>query len=97
MENLIHIDLFGQTYAFKSGPDMARANIAVQKLLDEVTKVQERHATEVIPMSKTAILISAALNIADQGVELDVAESVILQELAVRSHRLARLLDSAIS
>lgn len=96
MENLIHIDLFGQTYSFKSGPDLARANIAVQKLLDEVAKVQEKHATEAIPMSKTAVLISAALNIADQGVELDMAESVVLQKLAVRSHRLVRLLDSAI-
>ncbi len=94
MEQLVTIELFGQTFTFKAESDIYRAKEVSDLLLKEVAKVEKQHSGQPSNISKYAILISAALNIANENIELEKNKSALLQEISKRSAHLLRVLDA---
>ena len=98
MENLITIELFGQTFTFKTESDMAKARIITGSLVKEVKRIQEqgvgRRSSE---MTKLTILILAALNLASENYDLKMNHSEVVSQLADRSKNLLDRIDQSVN
>ena len=93
MEQLVTIELFGQPYTFKAEPEITEAKEVAESLVKEVAKVEIQQSGKASDITKLAILISAALNIANENFELKRNYSDLLQELSERSASLIHTLS----
>lgn len=93
MEQLVTIKLFGRPYTFKAESEVAQAKEVADFLVDEVAKVEGRHTNKASDITKLAILISAALNIASEHIELKKNHSALLRGISEKSANLVRVLD----
>ena len=96
MEQLVTIELFGQPYTFKAQSEAAKAQKIADMLVNEVAKVQSDQRSEASSVTQTATLIIAALNIANENVELKANYEVLLQDISKRSAALISELDARI-
>jgi len=96
MEQIVTIQLFGNPYTFKAESESTKAREVADYLVNEVVKVEGKHADQTSDISKLAILISAALNITSDHVELKRNHSVLLRDISERSANLIRLLDQKV-
>ena len=94
MEQLITITLFGKSYNFKVESDILKAQEVADFLVQEVTKVETQQSNKTSEVVKLAILISAALNIANEHIELKKNYSNLLRNISERSESLIRVLDA---
>jgi cell division protein ZapA (FtsZ GTPase activity inhibitor) len=90
LEQLVKIELFGQRYTFKADADVTQAKEVADFLVDEVTKIESRQAGS---SSKLTILILAALNIANENIELKRNHSNFLHLISKRSAALLSALE----
>ena len=90
MEQLVKIELFGQRYTFKTESEVTQAKEVADFLVDEVTKIESRQPGS---SSKLTILILAALNIANENIELKRNHLDFLQIISKRSAALLSVLD----
>jgi cell division protein ZapA (FtsZ GTPase activity inhibitor) len=90
---LVTIELFGRPYTFKTESESDKAQEVADILIKEVAKVQSRHAKETPGITQMAILIIAALNIANENAELKKNRAVLLQDISERSEGLIRKLE----
>ena len=97
MEQLVTIELFGQPYTFKADSRAKKAREVADILVKEVAKVQSQQAKETPGITQTAILIIAALNIANDNIELKRNVSELLQGISERSASLIRQLDTRLN
>ena len=97
MEQLVTIELFGQPYTFKTESDVTDATKVADYLVKEVTKIETQHAGESSSVTKLATLMLAALNIANENMELKNKHSHLLQDISKRSENLIQTLDSAVT
>ena len=93
MEQLVTIELFGQSYTFKSESEGTKAEEMAEFLQQEVTRVETRLKDQAVNMNKLAILLLATLNIVNEHFELERTYSTLLQDISGRSANLLRLLD----
>ena len=93
MEQMVTIELFGQPYTFKAESDIETAKAVADILVKEVDKVQEQQSGQLSNISNLTILILAALNIANENMELKRDYSQILNDISERSTGLIRRLD----
>ncbi len=93
MEQLVTIELFGQSYTFKSESEGTKAEEMVEFLKQEVTRVETRLKDQSVSMNKLAILLLTALNIINENFEQKRSYSALLQDISGRSTNLLRLLD----
>jgi cell division protein ZapA (FtsZ GTPase activity inhibitor) len=93
MEKIVPIKLFGQTFNFQADSDPEKARDVADWIMDEVAKVESQHQAQPQQVNKLAIMISAALNIASDSIEMKRNESKVLKEISGRSSRLSRRLD----
>jgi len=96
MEQLVTIELFGQPYTFKAQSEAAKAQKIADILVNEVAKVQSDQRGEASSVTQTATLIIAALNIANENVELKAHYEGLLQDISKRSAALISDLDARI-
>jgi cell division protein ZapA (FtsZ GTPase activity inhibitor) len=96
LEQLVTIELFGQEFTFKAESDVSRAKEVADFLVQEVTKVQTQQSSISSHVNKLTILILAALNIANEHIELKRNHSNVLQDIFRRSTVLIRELDDNI-
>ena len=96
MEQLVTIELFGQPYTFKAHSEAAKAQKIADILVNEVAKVQSDQRGELSSVTQTATLIIAALNIANENVELKAHYKGLLQDISRRSAALISDLDARI-
>ena len=96
MEHIVTIQLFGRPYTFKAESEGAKAREIADYLVNEVARVEGKHTNQTSDISKLAILISAALNISSEHVELKRNHSLLLQDISERSANLIRLLDQRV-
>ena len=82
MEQLITITLFGKPYNFKVESDAAKAQEVADFLVQEVTKVETQQPNKTSEIAKLAILISAALNIASEHIQLKKNHAELLRNLS---------------
>lgn len=94
MEQLVNIELFGQNYTFRAESDVTQAREVADLLVEEVSRVEQEHVKKTPNINRLAVLISAALNIANDNVELKKRYSELVNGFSERSDKLLRLLDA---
>jgi hypothetical protein len=93
LENLISIKLFGHVYKFKTQSETVSAQQAADLLVEEVERIHEPVTGYLPDMTKITILISAALNFAQQINDLKKDHSELVKNLNERSARLLNVID----
>jgi len=96
LEQLVTIELFGQPYTFKTESDVANAQEVADYLVKEVTKIETQHSSK-SSVTKLATLILAALNIANENIELRKNHSDLVKDISKRSTNLMHALDTAVN
>ncbi len=66
MDQLLTIELFGHPFTFKADKDVSTAKEVADFLVQEVTKIEEQLSNKSSTINKQAVLILAALNIANE-------------------------------
>lgn len=66
MDQLVTIELFGRPFTFKAEKDVSTAKEVADFLVQEVSKIQDQLSDKSSNINKQAILILAALNIANE-------------------------------
>ena len=96
MENTVTIELFGQPYTFKANSEVTKAKEVADFLVREVARVEDQQPDQSPNISKLTILMLAALNIANEHMELKRNHSKMLREIADRTTKLIRTLDTCV-
>ena len=96
MENTVTIELFGQPYTFKANSEVTKAKEVADFLVQEVARVEDQQPDQSPNISKLTILMLAALNIANEHMELKRNHSKMLREIAERTTKLIRTLDTCV-
>lgn len=93
MEKIISIELFGQTYNFQAESNPEKAQEVADLLKKEVTKAEKEHKAGSQPVSRFAILLSAALNIAHDSIDPKKDFNSVLEKISERSTHLLQKLE----
>ncbi len=94
MEEIVTIELFGQTHTFKADAEVTKAKEVADLLVQEVTRIENQQSNHSPNMSKLTILMLAALNIANDHVELKKNHTKLLHDVSDRTTNLIHTLDS---
>ncbi len=82
MEQLISIDVFGQTYTFKADAGKTDPKMVAEFLTDAVRKIETGQGSPSAGSGQFILLLQAALNISSEHMQLR-------QQLTEMSHRIA--------
>jgi len=93
LEQIVTIELFGQTHNFKANSEVTKAKEVADLLVQEVTRVEDQQSNQSSNMSKLTILMLAALNIANEHMELKRNHFKLLHDIANRTANLIHTLD----
>ena len=96
MEETITIELFGQPHTFKANLEVAKVKEVADILVTEVARVENQQSGQSSNISKLAILMLAALNIANEHMELKRNYSKLLRDVTDRTTGLIRTLDNSV-
>ena len=96
MEKTITIELFGQPHTFKANSDVTQEKEVADLLVREVTRVENQQSGQSSNISKLAILMLAALNIANEHMELKRNHLKLLHDVAQRTTKLIGTLDDSV-
>ena len=96
MEKTVTIELFGQPHTFKADSEVTKEKEVADLLVNEVARVESQHAGQSSNISKIAILMLAALNIANEHMELKRNYSKLLRDVTDRTTGLIRTLDNSV-
>ena len=95
MEQIVTIELFGQPHTFKADSDVTRAKEVADLLVEAVARVENQQNGLSSNISRQKILILAALNIANEHMELKRNHSKLLQDVAQRTTNLIGRLNES--
>ena len=96
MDQIVTIQLFGQTHTFKANSEVTKAEEVADFLVREVNRVESQQTDKSSNMSKLTILMLAALNIANDHMELIRNHSELLDDVSNRTANLIRTLDNCV-
>lgn len=91
MDQHVTIEIFGHPFTFKADRDISKAKEVAAYLEEEVGKVERQLSDASVSINKRAILILAALNIANEYFEMKENQAVLLEMMAQKT---TGLLDS---
>ena len=91
MDQHVTIEIFGHPFTFKADRDISKAKEVAAYLEEEVGKVERQLSDSSVSINKRAILILAALNIANEYFEMKENQAVLLEMMAQKT---TGLLDS---
>lgn len=94
MEQVIKIELLGETFKFKSEENRNNLKEILSYLMDELHTVEEQFPSHALKTNKLAILVMTALNISKQYIELTNNHSVFLESVASRASKLDEMIDT---
>jgi cell division protein ZapA (FtsZ GTPase activity inhibitor) len=66
LDQLVKIELFGRPFTFKADKDVSTAKEVADFLVQEVSKIEDQLSNKSSTINKQAVLILAALNIANE-------------------------------
>ena len=95
MEELVTLNIFGQQFTFKADeayPHLHEVSVLIES---EVEKVTRQYAGSSPRTSNLAILLSAALNIANNHVEMEKSEAALMDLVQQRSGKILKMLDQS--
>ena len=93
MEKTVTIELFGQQHTFKANSEVTKEQEVADLLVKEVARVENQQSEQSSNISKLAILMLAALNIANENMELKRNYSNFLSDVTNRTSKLIHTLD----
>lgn len=96
MEKTITIELFGQPHTFKANSDVTQEKEVADLLVREVARVENQQSGQSSNISKLAILMIAALNIANEHMELKRNYANLLRDVTNRTSKLIHTLDNTV-
>ncbi len=96
MEQTVTIELFGQPHTFRANSEVTRAKEVADLLAKEVARVEKQQSNQSSNISELTILMLAALNIANEHMELKRNHSNLLSDVAERTANLIRTLDNCV-
>ena len=85
MDQHVTIEIFGHPFTFKADRDISKAKEVAAYLEKEVGKVERELSDASVSISKRAILILAALNIANEYYEMKENQTVLLEMMAQKT------------
>ena len=94
MEQIVTIELFGQPHTFKANSEVTKEKEVADFLVREVTRVENQQSGQSSNISKLAILMIAALNIANEHMELKRNYSKLMRDVTNRTSKLIHTLDN---
>ena len=96
MDQIITINIFGKPFSFTSATDTEQARAVAGQLENEIARIEEQQSGVKSEKARIAILISAALNIANENFELKSNYSELLHNVEIQSKRLLQLLEAEV-
>ena len=96
MEEIVTIELFGQKHTFKANSEVTKAKEVADLVVKEVTRIEGQQSNNSSNVSKLTILMLAALNIANDHVELKRNHSKLLHDVSDRTANLIHTLDDSV-
>jgi cell division protein ZapA (FtsZ GTPase activity inhibitor) len=96
LEETVTIELFGQPHTFKANLEVAKVKEVADLLVEEVARVENQQSGQSPNISKLAILMLAALNIANEHMELKRNYTELLRDVTTRSTKLIHTLDNSV-
>ena len=96
MEETVTIELFGQPHTFKANLEVAKVKEVADLVVREVTRVENQQSGQTSNISKLAVLMLAALNIANEHMELKKNYAELLRDVTSRSEKLIQTLDNSV-
>ena len=96
MDEIVTIELFGKTHTFKANSEVTQAKEVADLLVDEVNRIEDQQAKQSSNMSKLTILMLAALNIANENLELKRNHSKLLHDVTDRTANLIHTLENSV-
>ena len=96
MEKTVTIELFGQPHTFKANLEVTKVKEVADFLVREVARVENQQSGQTSNISKLAVLMLAALNIANEHMELKKNYAELLRDVTSRSEKLIQTLDSSV-
>jgi cell division protein ZapA (FtsZ GTPase activity inhibitor) len=93
LEKTVTIELFGQPHTFKANSEVTKEQEVADLLVKEVARVENQQSEQSSNISKLAILMLAALNIANENMELKRNYSDFLRDVTNRTSKLIQTLD----
>lgn len=93
----MNIQLFGESYKFKTNLEMVQAEKVVNLLTKEVLSVQDQYHDAISEKNKLVVLVVAALNLAKKNIELLNLNNEFRVKIDERSKELLQILDQCLS
>ena len=90
------IELFGQRHTFKANSEVTKAKAVADLLVNEVCRIEDQQANQSSNMSKLTILMLAALNIANENIEMKSDHAKLLHDITDRTTSLIHTLDNSV-
>ena len=97
MDQHVTIEIFGHPFTFKADRDISKAKEVAAYLEEEVGKVERQLSDSSVSINKRAILILAALNIANEYFEMKENQAVLLELMAQKTTGLLESLNTGAS
>jgi cell division protein ZapA (FtsZ GTPase activity inhibitor) len=96
LDDIVTIELFGQPHTFKANSEVTKAKEVADLLVEEVARVENQQTEKSPNISKLTILMIAALNIANENIELKRNHFKMLCDISERAAKLIRTLDTCV-
>ena len=96
MEQLVTIEIFGRPYTFKAESEVKHAKEVADYVVKEVNKVETLQSSHSSNITKLAIIILAALNIANENTDIKRDRADFLKKISNRSTKLIHTLDAIV-
>jgi len=93
LEQHITIELFGKPFTFKADAEVTQAKEVADLLVKEVARVENQQSDQASTISNLTILMLAALNIANEHMELKRDHKKLLRDISERSKNLIQTLN----
>ncbi|MBL0712200.1 MAG: cell division protein ZapA [Desulfosarcina sp.] len=95
MEQLITIDVFGQSYTFKADAGITDPKVVAEFLTQEVRKIDAGQSSSLAGNSQFVLLLQAALNISSEHMHLKQQLTEMSNRISEQTERLYSLLESS--
>ena len=96
MDDIVTIELFGDTYTFKAEDGVGNAKVVADHLIKEVGKVEKQLSGQSSNATRFTLLLVAALNISNEYIELKKSRDDLMKKIADRQESLNRKIDKVI-
>jgi cell division protein ZapA (FtsZ GTPase activity inhibitor) len=95
LDQLVTIELFGRPFTFKADQDVSMAKEVADFLVQEVSKIEDQLSNKSSTINKQAVLILAALNIANEYFKCKQNHKDLLEIVSDRTSGLLNELNTA--